>query len=275
MALTFDIREYESMEKPVVIAISSYWVRHFNGLQLSGTSATHYYLNPNMPETYHIKQQRVFPSCLSFYLPPGCPPFGSFIMSLEESDDLNIPDVDSIDPVLKSSSLPKFDMYLHKSSLTETHVKWLTKCYGIPTDLHPRVVPEGVTMDALLPDDIGLYAHYFQQGGLRNDKFFLVDRRAAPIAMAWRHHDFSVVDPFPKPSEFDASNVARLREAVIALRKPPPSVTPPNSLQRKTGFGIVTSWREKDLIREIDLYMPIYQCRLRIFCNIEHLRKHC
>ncbi|GJW60798.1 DNA helicase [Tanacetum coccineum] len=29
------------------------------GLQLSGTSATHYYLNPNMPETYHIKQYQV------------------------------------------------------------------------------------------------------------------------------------------------------------------------------------------------------------------------
>ncbi|GJU63894.1 hypothetical protein Tco_1245729 [Tanacetum coccineum] len=43
------------------------------------------------------------------------------------------------------------------------------------------------------------------------------------------------------------------------------SVTPLNSLQRKTGFGIVTSWREEDLIREIDLYMPIYQCRLLIF----------
>ncbi|GJY49565.1 hypothetical protein Tco_0439521 [Tanacetum coccineum] len=50
-------------------------------------------------------------------------------------------------------------------------------------------------------------------------------------------------------------------------------VTPPNSLQRKTRFGMVTSWREEDLIREIDLYMPIYQCRLLIFHKIEHLRK--
>ncbi|GJX97818.1 hypothetical protein Tco_0353616 [Tanacetum coccineum] len=30
-------------------------------------------------------------------------------------------------------------------------------------------------------------------------------------------------------------------------------------------MGTVTSWREEDLIREIDLYMPIYQCRLHIF----------
>ncbi|GKG13053.1 hypothetical protein Tco_0350013, partial [Tanacetum coccineum] len=35
----------------------------------------------------------------------------------------------------------------------------------------------------------------------------------------------------------------------------------------------VTSWHEEDLIREIDLYMSIYQCRLLIFCRIEHLRK--
>ncbi|GKC05714.1 hypothetical protein Tco_0997324 [Tanacetum coccineum] len=42
-------------------------------------------------------------------------------------------------------------------------------------------------------------------------------------------------------------------------------VTPPNSLQRKTRFGMVTSWREEDLIQEIDLYMPIYQCKLPIY----------
>ncbi|GKD57581.1 DNA helicase [Tanacetum coccineum] len=52
MALTFNIREYEAMEKPVVTNTITYI-----GLQLSGTSATHYYLNPNIPETYHIKEQ--------------------------------------------------------------------------------------------------------------------------------------------------------------------------------------------------------------------------
>ncbi|GJR63765.1 hypothetical protein Tco_1505927 [Tanacetum coccineum] len=141
----------------------------------------------------------------------------------KESNDLNLPDAKAVDPALEASSLPKFDMHLYKSSLAETNVKWLTKCFGIPADLHPRVVSKGMTMDALPNDSIGLYAHYFQQGGLR-DKFFLVDRRAAPIAMAWRHHDFSVADPFPKPSEFDASDVAKLREVVIFLRKPPPSL---------------------------------------------------
>nr|GEX78516.1 hypothetical protein [Tanacetum cinerariifolium] len=42
--------------------------------------------------------------------------------------------------------------------------------------------------------------------------------------MAWRHHDFSVVDPFPKPSEYNTSNVAKLRDVVISLRRPPLSV---------------------------------------------------
>ncbi|GJV72729.1 hypothetical protein Tco_1492724 [Tanacetum coccineum] len=162
-------------------------------------------------------------------------------MSLEESDDLVILDAEPAGPALE---------------------------VGIPANLHPRVVPEGMTMNALSNDAIGLYAHHFQQGGLRvpfssfflkvvehfcvhisqlvplsinrvtffelycraldivptvplfasftnyanKDKFFLVDRRAAPIAMAWRHHDSSVADPFPKSNEYDASDVATLRE---------------------------------------------------------------
>ncbi|GJZ98425.1 hypothetical protein Tco_0670878 [Tanacetum coccineum] len=184
-------------------------------------------------------------------------------MSLEESDDLGILDAEPVDPVLEASALPKFDMHMYTSSLTETNLKWLTKCYGIPVDLHPRVVSEGMTMNALPNDAIGLYAHHFQQGGLRVpfSSFFLkvvehfcvhisqliplgINRvtffelycraldiipivplfHAAPIAMAWRHHDSSVVDPFPKPTEYNASDVTKLREVFISLRKPPPSL---------------------------------------------------
>ncbi|GKA77579.1 hypothetical protein Tco_0784040, partial [Tanacetum coccineum] len=88
-------------------------------------------------------------------------------MSLEESDDLNIPDAAPVDPVLEACALLKFDMHLYKSSLNESHVKYLVKLYGIPKDLHPWVVPEGMTMNDLPPSVIGLYAHHFQQGGLR------------------------------------------------------------------------------------------------------------
>ncbi|GJZ64818.1 hypothetical protein Tco_0621514, partial [Tanacetum coccineum] len=183
-----------------------------------------------------------------------CPSVGSFIMSLEASDDLVIPDTKAIDPILEANSLPKFDMHLHKSSLTETHVKWLTKCYEILGDLRPRVVSEGMTMDALPNDAIRLYLvplgvnrttsfemywrslditptvplfrvfyKLCKQGYWFSFQNRVVDRRAAPIPMAWRHHDSSVTDPFPKPDEYNASHVAKLREVVIALRKPPPT----------------------------------------------------
>nr|GEZ85754.1 hypothetical protein [Tanacetum cinerariifolium] len=134
-------------------------------------------------------------------------------MSLEEFDDLNLPDAEPVDPALEVGSLPKYDMHLYKSSLTKSHDKWLTKCYGILADLHPRVVREGMTMEALPNDAIGLYAHHFQQGELRG-----------PYAMFCRHHDSSVAYPFPKPNEFNTSDVAKLREVVIVLRKPPPSL---------------------------------------------------
>ncbi|GJU24311.1 nucleic acid-binding, OB-fold protein, partial [Tanacetum coccineum] len=55
MATNFDEREYNSMEKPVIIAVSSCYINRYHGLQLSGTSATHYYLDPNIPETRQIK----------------------------------------------------------------------------------------------------------------------------------------------------------------------------------------------------------------------------
>ncbi|GKA69834.1 hypothetical protein Tco_0775898 [Tanacetum coccineum] len=52
------------------------------------------------------------------------------------------------------------------------------------------------------------------------DKFFLIDRRAAPIAMSWRHHDSSVADVLPSPSEYNAADVATLLEVPILLHKP-------------------------------------------------------
>ncbi|GJY41737.1 hypothetical protein Tco_0429007 [Tanacetum coccineum] len=56
-------------------------------------------------------------------------------MLLDNSDNLNISDADPLDPALEATTLPKFDMNLYKSSLSETHVKWLIKCYKIPEEL--------------------------------------------------------------------------------------------------------------------------------------------
>ncbi|GJY22053.1 hypothetical protein Tco_0394619, partial [Tanacetum coccineum] len=42
--------------------------------------------------------------------------------------------------------------------------------------------------------------------------------------MAWRHHDSIVAVPFPGPREYNTSDVAKLWEVVISLRRPPLSV---------------------------------------------------
>ncbi|GJX89644.1 hypothetical protein Tco_0341658 [Tanacetum coccineum] len=57
-------------------------------------------------------------------------------------------------------------MHLYKSSLNETHVKWLIKCYKIPEELHPQVVPEEMTMDELPNDFIGLATGFPSRVGL-------------------------------------------------------------------------------------------------------------
>ncbi|GKC55659.1 DNA helicase [Tanacetum coccineum] len=56
MALNFNVQEYESLEKPVVIAVSSCWS---NGLMLSGTSATHWYLQSKSKHTRNLPNQIV------------------------------------------------------------------------------------------------------------------------------------------------------------------------------------------------------------------------
>ncbi|GKB29302.1 DNA helicase, partial [Tanacetum coccineum] len=55
MADKFDMDEYEKLQKPVIIAVSSAWAnKRYGELQLSATSATHYYLNPKIPEVDYI-----------------------------------------------------------------------------------------------------------------------------------------------------------------------------------------------------------------------------
>nr|GEY14167.1 hypothetical protein [Tanacetum cinerariifolium] len=161
-------------------------------------------------------------------------------MSLEESDDLNIPDAAPVDPVLEAGALPKFDMHLYKSSLNETHVRY--------RGLFRKLVPLGVNRVIFfemycrsldISPTVPLFHVFYKlckQGNwfsfqnrtekdckpclkdaptsLKkwNDNFFLVDWRAAPIAMAWRHHDSNVADSLPRPSEYNASDVAKLRE---------------------------------------------------------------
>nr|GEX74986.1 hypothetical protein [Tanacetum cinerariifolium] len=71
------------MEKLVVIAVSSCWVRRFNGIQLSGTSATHWYLQVadtvpflNIDHQHYkdlelLKNRNRFPLAVLFEIDPG------------------------------------------------------------------------------------------------------------------------------------------------------------------------------------------------------------
>nr|GEZ60692.1 nucleic acid-binding, OB-fold protein [Tanacetum cinerariifolium] len=58
MARNFKTNEYDSMEKPVIIAVSSCKVLLYGAtLQLSGTPATHYHLNPDIPHLEEFRSQ--------------------------------------------------------------------------------------------------------------------------------------------------------------------------------------------------------------------------
>ncbi|GJX58851.1 gypsy type transposase [Tanacetum coccineum] len=65
------------------------------------------------------------------------------------------------------------------------------------------------------------------------DRFFLIDRRAVPDAMPWRHHDSSVADP--PPTGVRAADIRRLCENVIDLRPVHPAML--------YEIGLTTIWK--------------------------------
>lgn len=80
-------------------------------------------------------------------------------------DDNSIPE--NQEDVDDASCAPKFDMQLYTSVLDEGNVSWIAKCYGIPLDLNPSPASEGMTILDVLDDAVGLYLHFFKQGGFR------------------------------------------------------------------------------------------------------------
>ncbi|GKA15209.1 hypothetical protein Tco_0694956 [Tanacetum coccineum] len=76
-------------------------------------------------------------------------------------------------------------------------VKLLARKYDIPLYLHPCASSEGWTMDKL--------------------RYEVIDRRAIPDAMAWRHHDPDVNDVLPD-NDFSILDVRALAENAINLR---------------------------------------------------------
>ncbi|GJX38539.1 hypothetical protein Tco_0251842 [Tanacetum coccineum] len=182
-------------------------------------------------------------------------------MSLDNSDNLDIPDVDPLDPALEATTLPKFDMHLYKSSLNETHVKWLIKCYKILEELHPCVgnwfsfqsrVGKGCKpcfKDA--PTSLKKWKDNFSwlTGGLRQSPCL-----GGITILAWRIP--------PKSGEFNESDVERLREGyklAVGTLLPPGTaqvthLTPPanrlEDIPLRTGDMVVAEMPCKKVLAE-------------------------
>ncbi|GKE25870.1 hypothetical protein Tco_1441254, partial [Tanacetum coccineum] len=62
--------------------------------------------------------------------------------------------------------------------------------------------------------------------------FFLIDRRAIPDAMVWRHPDAAIDDPRPADGSFSMADVRRLSAHVIKLRDMPNGVLVLSGLSR-------------------------------------------
>ncbi|GJV07801.1 hypothetical protein Tco_1345457 [Tanacetum coccineum] len=116
--------------------------------------------------------------------------------------------------------VPKFDMHVYASVLTSDEVNNLVAEYAIPSDLHPVFLPQGHWFSFERRSRKGGQGKIFNEfcTSLKHwkDCFFLIDRRAIPDAMSWRHQDFSVV--YPPPIGVQVENVHRLCENVIDLR---------------------------------------------------------
>ncbi|GJR98215.1 hypothetical protein Tco_0270389 [Tanacetum coccineum] len=131
------------------------------------------------------------------------------------------------------------------------------KTYRIPLDLHPRLPDPGFTMDHLPDGDIGIYSEFLWFFGIHipfstfllsvlkyfkvhisqlvpledvcmndgpsslkkwKDKFFLIDRRAIPDYLKWRHSCSCVSDDLPTDG-YDQNDVERLCARLICLRE--------------------------------------------------------
>ncbi|GKD84958.1 hypothetical protein Tco_1356112 [Tanacetum coccineum] len=129
--------------------------------------------------------------------------------------------------------VPKFDMPHHKSKMSSKDVKSSAKKYNILLDLHPCAPSEGWTMDQLPKDTIGkgaegkIFQETFSEMKGWKEKFFFLDQRAIPDAMAWRHHDSDVNDMLPEDGfrmEDDFPGFHPVFKDIEGMRLPCPSI---------------------------------------------------
>ena len=222
----------------------------------------------------------------------------------------------------KPDVIPKFDMHIHTSKLSQSDLDDLIAKYEIPAELHPMLPDPGMTMDKLPRNKIGIYTRQLDIGGIRipfskfllaviryfkvhisqlvpiglnrvtlfevrcyslqclptvslfrafyrlckvghwfsfesrtgrkarkcfievltglkfwKEKFFLIDRRAIPDAMAWRHKDSEITDGFPLTYPEDSFD--KLSAKPVKLREVP------QCLLWMTGLSSV--WEPKEL----------------------------
>ncbi|GKE28758.1 hypothetical protein Tco_1444142 [Tanacetum coccineum] len=146
-------------------------------------------------------------------------------------------------------------MDLYHSRLTSDDLNNLIIKYKIPRDLHPRL-PSKEFVTSELPNDaidraavtlFRVFQTLCKQGDwfsfakrrasspvciddnrscmkLWKSGFFLIDRRAIPDAMVWRHPDAAIDDPWPAAGSFNMVDVRRLSAHVIKLRDMPEDV---------------------------------------------------
>ncbi|GJV87374.1 hypothetical protein Tco_1531312 [Tanacetum coccineum] len=140
--------------------------------------------------------------------------------------------------------------------LTQDDLNDLIVKYNIPRDLHPRLPSEDFVMpDISAPNAIGVYHRIFDFSGvlipfptfllslIKHYKvhfsswvlwgstrscmkgwkscFFLIDQRAIPNYMPWRHPSSAIDDPKPPVGSYNQEDVHRLSAHVVKLRDIP------------------------------------------------------
>nr|GEX76663.1 transposase (putative), gypsy type [Tanacetum cinerariifolium] len=142
------------------------------------------------------------------------------------------------DQVVDATALTKFDMPLYESKMTAKDVKSLAIRHDIPLDLH-LVSKQGHWFSFEKRVGKGVGGQVFREtfSGLKGWKkrFFVLDRRAIPDAMAWRHHDSDVNDPVPEDG-FSTSDVQTLTERVVDLRHRILTFTSPFAVVTMSGY---------------------------------------
>ncbi|GKA14237.1 hypothetical protein Tco_0693883 [Tanacetum coccineum] len=147
----------------------------------------------------------------------------------------------------------------------DAELKTLIATYDIPLDLRPRLPDSNLRMINLLAGDtaIGIYYRIFDSSGVRipfssfllavlkyfkmhisqlvplglskvitfeKEKNFLIDRRAIPFHMPWRHPDSCITDKVP--TSFNQDHVDRLKAHIVKLCDIPEGVLVRSGLSR-------------------------------------------